>query len=428
MTHANASPASHQVKRQQIRNAIIIVGAILVLILVGTLCSHDEAAKKLTHTAETNFTPIVLGSNHVDDGAIWLHRAENTLNQERKETDDLKTQLDKVAVQNETHTTSEKISNDKISALEQKIQALETKISAQQLAYPGLNQSPVAGDGKPLPLLPGAHPKGPLNHSSSWTPSIKSDYLPLTPPSADSDTSAKNPKNYVPAGSFVKAMLLSGLDASAGVTSQSQPRPVMLRLLNEGTLPNHQHSHLNDCFVTGAGFGDISSERVYIRLERLSCARAHQRILDIPVYGYVSGPDGKAGVRGIAVWRENALLQRSFISGLFSGLGQGIANATTPPLQTHSTLSAHQLLQSGLTSGTSTALGKLADYNIRRAEQYQPIIEVSATPVTVVFHTGFYLDDSKTNDAASNALSSATTPSPLTPPSTEKEEDTHAPS
>src|SRR5690349_10542245 len=133
MTDNKTLPTSHHIQRQQIRNGVIVIGAIVVLVLVGTLCSHDDEAKKLTHTAQTHFTPIALGSNHVDDGAIWLHRAENTLLQERKETDDLKTQLDKVTAQNETRSASEKITADKISSLEQKIHQLETQISAQQL-------------------------------------------------------------------------------------------------------------------------------------------------------------------------------------------------------------------------------------------------------------------------------------------------------
>ena len=227
----------------------------------------------------------------------------------------------------------------------------------------------------------------------------------------------KTPESYVPAGSFARAILLSGLDASAGVTSQAQPRPVTLRIIDNGTLPNHHHSHLKKCLITGAGFGDISSERAYIRLERMSCVKKLGQTTDFPVFGYVSGSDGKAGIRGIPVWREGALLQRSFVSGLFSGISQGVANSYTnttlsPIGTTTQSVDGDRIFKFGVANGASTAMGKLADYNIRRAEQYQPIIQVSAgIEVDIVFHTGFYLDGRKIDENNTSSTTTQTSPS-----------------
>ena len=45
------------------------------------------------------------------------------------------------------------------------------------------------------------------------------------------------------------------------------------------------------------------------------------------------------------------------------------------------------------TSGAANAMDKLAEYNVRRAEQYHPVIQLTAgQPVDVVFLKGFYLD------------------------------------
>ena len=63
---------------------------------------------------------------------------------------------------------------------------------------------------------------------------------------------SKTPDTFVPAGTFVRAVMLGGADASTGVNSQSNPTPVLFRLLDIGTLPNHQHSHLKDCVATAA--------------------------------------------------------------------------------------------------------------------------------------------------------------------------------
>ena len=50
----------------------------------------------------------------------------------------------------------------------------------------------------------------------------------------------------------------------------------------------------------------------------------------------------------------------------------------------------------GAAQGVSNAMDKIADYNIRRADQYHPVIQLSAgTIVDVVFLKGFYLDGQK---------------------------------
>ncbi len=60
--------------------------------------------------------------------------------------------------------------------------------------------------------------------------------------------------------------MLGAADAAAGVNSQANPSPMLFRIIASGTLPNHKKSHLKDCVVTAAVYGDISSERGDIRL------------------------------------------------------------------------------------------------------------------------------------------------------------------
>ena len=118
---------------------------------------------------------------------------------------------------------------------------------------------------------------------------------------ADGGEAAASPKRlreYLPAGSFAGAVLLSGLDAPTDGLGRSNPQPVLLRLEDHGTLPNGFRSRVRECFVTAAGFGDLSSERAYLRLERLSCVTHEGTVLDRPVKGFVAGEDGKAGLRG----------------------------------------------------------------------------------------------------------------------------------
>ncbi len=222
---------------------------------------------------------------------------------------------------------------------------------------------------------------------------------------------SKTPDTFVPAGTFVRAVMLGGADASTGVNSQSNPTPVLFRLLDVGTLPNHQQSHLKDCVATAAVIGDISSERGQMRLERLSCVSSnHREVIELPVEGTVFGPEGKNGVRGVPLWREGALLKRAFIAGSLSGFSQGIASQYTTtalsPTGAVSSVNNSDIFKFGAAQGVSNAMDKIADYNIRRADQYHPVIQLSAgTIVDVVFLKGFYLDGQKHDNEKEAILS-----------------------
>ena len=172
---------------------------------------------------------------------------------------------------------------------------------------------------------------------------------------------------------------------------------MLFRIIADGTLPNKHTSHLKDCVVTAAVVGDISSERGQIRLERMSCTFPTGEIVEQAVEGTVFGMDAKNGVRGKPVWREGALLGRAAVAGSLSGMGSAISQSLTSssisPLGAVETVNNGDIFKYGAAQGTSNAMDKLADYNIRRAEQYHPVIQLSAgQPVDVVFLKGFFLD------------------------------------
>ena len=212
----------------------------------------------------------------------------------------------------------------------------------------------------------------------------------------------KTAHNYVPAGSFIEAILLGGLDAHAGVHAQSDPHPVLMRVLDNGVLPNNRNSQLENCRLIGAGYGDISSERAYIRLERMSCEQKGF-FTDYPVYGYVTGPDGKDGIRGRVVIRDKDVVSRAFIGGFLGGLSDGATQSFTTqsisPLGSIETVKSTDILAYSGAEGVGNAMELYARYNIKRAEMYQPVIEIPAgTKVNVVFNRGFYLDGLSVND------------------------------
>lgn len=205
----------------------------------------------------------------------------------------------------------------------------------------------------------------------------------------------------IPAGAFAKTVLLSGLDASSAMTASSDPRPMLLRLIDFGTLPRRFQSDLKDCHCTASAYGDLSSERIYARLEKLTCIeRKTREIIETQVAGYIAGSDGKAGIRGVVASKDGQFLARSLMGGIFSGLSnvanpqnrQVQGNPFMPGSKQPSPPNVGDLFTSGMASGASTALDRLSQYYIDRAEQLQPVIQVAAGQVVdIVFTEGTFI-------------------------------------
>ena len=199
---------------------------------------------------------------------------------------------------------------------------------------------------------------------------------------ADTKKTAKTAGNYMPSGSFTRAVLLGGLDAPTGGQSQKNPQPVLMRLTDNAILPNRFRFRVKECFVVGAGYGDLSSERAYIRTETLSCVTHAGQAIDIPIKGYVAGEDGKAGMRGRLVSKQGQLLANALTAGIASGIGhafqQSATSVSVSPLGSTATVNQGEQFTAGIGTGVGRALDRLAQYYITLAEKVFPVIEVDA--------------------------------------------------
>jgi len=215
-------------------------------------------------------------------------------------------------------------------------------------------------------------------------------------PRSDEGAKAKSVDNYLPV-SFTRAVLLGGLDAPTGGQSQTNPHPVLLRLVDSAVLPNRYRGEVRECFVIGAGYGDISSERAYIRTENLSCIRHDGSTLEIAIQGSIFGEDGKVGMRGRLVTKQGQLLANALLAGVVSGIGtafsQYYTTTTTSTFGTISTTDPNKAIQSGLGTGVGSAMNRLANYYISLAEKIFPVIEIDAgRMVDVVLTKGVVID------------------------------------
>lgn len=237
-------------------------------------------------------------------------------------------------------------------------------------------------DAGPQATAPGGAP----GHPDSASASAKDDKKKV----ADAET-------YIPAGSFVHGVLLGGVDAPAATTSQNNPHPVLIRLKELAILPNKFRSNVKECLVVGAAYGDMSSERAYIRTETLSCVQNDGQVVEAKVKGYIVGEDGKTGMRGRLVEKQGQMIARAMLAGTLSGLGKGLSasyqTTVTSGIGISNVPDPSKTLQTGLAQGLSTGMEKIADYYLKLADQTAPVIEIDAMrQVDLVFTSGVTLE------------------------------------
>ena len=213
--------------------------------------------------------------------------------------------------------------------------------------------------------------------------------------------------DYLPPNSYAPARVIVGVDASAGVNSQTDPLPVVLRItgparsvINNGRVLT---TRLEGCVVNGAARGDLSAEKVYVKLAKMTCDQPGGRVAVSEVKGFISFA-GKTGVRGKVVSREGSLVTRAFIAGIAGGFGRGFTANANALFQganqivngERQQLSPGEIAKSGLGQGVAQSADMVSKYLIERAEQYQPVIEMpTGIDVEIVFLDGVYVRGSE---------------------------------
>ena len=213
--------------------------------------------------------------------------------------------------------------------------------------------------------------------------------------------------DYLPPNSYAPARVIVGVDASAGVASQTDPLPVVLRITGpaRSVVQNGKvlTTRIQGCVVNGAARGDLSSEKVYVKLARMTCDQPGGRVAVSEVKGFISFA-GKSGVRGRVVSREGSLVSQALLAGIVGGFGRGFsANAnsvfsgiTANADGSRSKLSAGDILGGGLGQGAADAADTVSKYLIERAEQYQPVVEMpTGIDVEIVFLDGVFVRNSQ---------------------------------
>jgi len=284
--------------------------------------------------------------------------------------------------------TPDKAAELERKAAQQQTQAQERQRYDRTLMDPNRNQGNFFANApapEKEPEKPGAAPK------KEEPPKIMS--YGDEAPDEDPDADAKEEDVYLPAGAILSGAIITGIDAPTGNGARKDPFPVLLRVKKEAVLPNRFRADVRECFLIASAFGDLSSERAYMRAETISCVRDDGGIIESGMDAYASGEDGKAGVRGRLVSKQGAILARSLMAGFMQGVSDAFSVRQVPSISIASSGSGtngrtvspvyeqafnSQAMQGAMIGGTGKALERIADFYLEMAENLYPVIEVDA--------------------------------------------------
>lgn len=395
-------------RKKQIMLAAGVGSIVLAIVLVAAYFAEKnagQAARTNNQIKDANTVSMAIPGQQLNDKDVWRANEGSKIQALRKELEDMKGNIQKSEI-DKLRQVSPINSNN----LDPRTRITEVPMPPPPLGTmpsTGRQLQPIAGNTLPNQSANVAGAASGTMPQQQTAPVVQKTFsLEVgnvehvakndVPTKSESSKAAntepeKDAENYLPAGTFMRVVMLAGLDAPTGGQAQSNPHPVLFRVLDPAQLPNRFQANLKDCVVTGNSYGDISSERAYMRLDRMSCIDDMGGAIDVGIKGYVAGEDGKAGVRGRLVSKQGQALANAFLAGIGSGMGQAFRDSATTTSQSAlgatQTVNSGQELQAGLATGVGNAMNMLAKYYIKLAEQIFPVIEVDGGRVVDVVLT-----------------------------------------
>jgi conjugal transfer pilus assembly protein TraB len=209
-------------------------------------------------------------------------------------------------------------------------------------------------------------------------------------------------KHYYPAGTFATGVLLTGAVVDAGINSATNGTPIDIRLTTNAILPNKRRMPMKGCFMVTNGTGDISSQRVFINLVRISCIDTNGKKYEAKVYGIANGLSGEQGLKGHLVLQNDKIVESAFWAGVASSAGDAGATSFTTQQVSGSnatvtnTVNPENAIPYAALKGIGKAGNKLGEYLMKLADMYHPALEIhGGSKVNVWFEKGFYLTEVK---------------------------------
>ena len=199
-----------------------------------------------------------------------------------------------------------------------------------------------------------------------------------------SDNSNKSPDTYLPAGTYFKVVTSMGVVVSTGTNSSSDPQPILLRIVDNGNLPGGLKGKVKDAVLIGTCYGSASAERAICRLKTLSWRDKSNRNIEKPIEGWIASEDGVQGIRAKIIDRSSEIAREAFGAGLISAASNFFKMQSTSgqfpvsPFGQTNALSTGDALKGAVGGGVGSAMDKLAEFSIKRAESMSPVAYVAS--------------------------------------------------
>ncbi len=290
-----------------------------------------------------------------------------------------------------------------MQVLQEKVNQLETSGPAGNRPQPGAPAAPMIPEEVSPPGYGGIRSIGDAPGNKPTRSGGAPTAVPVSETSAGSAPSAGTPGDgksaaarpraggsYLPSGSIIQGVMLTGMDAPTGKGAMKDPVPVLVRIQKEAILPNRYRADVRECFALVSGQGDLASERAYLRSETISCVRKDGGVIDMQMNAYVVDSDGKAGLRGRLVSKQGSVLSKAILASFADGVSQAF-KGRSPQLNFGGTgdVDYGNAAQAGITNGVSSSLDRVSKYYLDLADQLFPILEIDAgRPLTLVLVKG----------------------------------------
>lgn len=370
-------------RKKQITWMLIILGALFIGAMLSSYYSDDKKPASVPQTTSTTQISMVPSkADYEQHQAIYNDRLLNL----EKES--------KGAKQREAKLQSEKKRlEDRIALLEKNAPKTnrQTDAAPSEDGWPPseiLGKQPIS---KKTGFTSGNQSQGRYSRQQSDAPASSpaprlvinnfgsnpnpSNVLGTLPAKAKPET-----LSYLPSGTFAKARLLNGATAPTRGQGSGNPVPVLLELTDSAVMPNLYRSGIKRCFVTANATGELASERVLIRLDRLSCI----------------DENGKTGLRARLVTKSGQAIANALFTGTLAGLGKAVSlaseNQTTSITGTVSTTVTNPW-KAGFGEGATHAMDRITDYYLKLASDMFPVLEVdSGRNVEIVISNGISIE------------------------------------
>lgn len=350
--------------------AAAIFGAIFIM--AGN--SAERKAKEDEEKAMSDVTHILTDS---DTRSLGLDSLAARIQSQEREIRDLRTELAKRRTEALPAVSTDPAVSAGMEELRGELESLREELRGAKGAMAAHADEAAPQDGPAVKEQPPVKSEGALPRVSA---------APLRQVrSAIRTSSGGGRAQGLPTGTLLSGRFITGLDAPTGDEAKRSPYPVLIELDRDAALPGQRRKDVRHCAVIAAGYGDMSSERVYLRTETLTC-RVNGRWSETRLEGFITGEDGKAGVRGRLVSRQGRLIARSMAAGFLEGIGSAFESVPVVSYEVGDVSGSRvwqralspESLETASLKGAGKALSSVSSFYLGLAENMFPVVEVDS--------------------------------------------------